>query len=517
MDLESLLGDLDQALGAEWEESAELEEELASLLGQLSKYCLDEATVPVVVARGSLVSQIVAVAGSRAPRDVANRALICLGNLALFPQLFARLDEGERDRCVDMAMRVLGEMLNKAEVSDEELDCGLSCAFLLCRTVGNHETGPGVDMLEQTPLVREKLLWILTAVLDAGEGGTVLGFSWEPANILHDVATLSNSDRLKPLLGEFIPAIVRALRERGWGNFRLVKFASQALSQLLFAPQCFAYFYPVRGEIKRLLRGLINNAKFKQDEPEFAPVKNEIEGLLGSLDALNVPADELQDEEQPAGSGKHVFVSYQWDNIKLASELQTRLVERGVGTWMDILDMGPNFNESMDFAIDNALAMVCITSQGYQDSLSCRKECELAEAAGVKLVWVTGEENKLGEEALRRGWLGNALAGEEPISTVHRGMGWALEEILAQVEGAEEEDGEEQEEEEHEHTLPLPEHADDMFKLLIDMMGALKRENIQLKTQMKALESINALILADMDGLKTRLDQLQPGDQEDED
>ncbi|KAH9254199.1 hypothetical protein BASA81_007788 [Batrachochytrium salamandrivorans] len=437
------LGDLDQALGAEWEESEELEDELTLLLGKLSKYCLDESVVPVVVGHGSLVSQIVAIAGSSSPRDVANRALICLGNLALFPTSSPALPE----------------------VSDDELDCGLSCAFLLCRTVGNHETGPGVEMLEHN--------------------------SW-----------------LKPLLGEFIPVIVRALGSVVGGTFALSSLLVRRCPNSCL-PAVLSVLLPVRGEIKRVLRGLINNAKFKQDEPEFAPVRNEIEGLLGSLDALNVPAG--LEEEQP-DSDKHVFVSYQWDNIKLASELQTRLVERGMGTWMDILDMGPSFNDSMQFALDNALAMVCITSQGYQDSLSCRKECELAEAAGIKLVWVTGEENKLGEEALRRGWLGNALAGNEPISTVRRGMDSALEEILAQLEeeDEEEEEGEEQREEQAFHGKLLDvEHGDDMFKLLIDMMGMLKRENIQLKTQMKALENINALILADMDGLKTRLDQLQ--------
>lgn len=210
-----------------------------------------------------------------------------------------------------MIMKNLTQFLTLGDnPSDDEIDCALTCAFILCRTCGNQESGPGVEFIEKTPLIIEKLFWILEQVLDAGEGNLVLGFSWEPANILQDIATLSNSDRIKPLIVHFIPLILRSLKLRGRGNFRLVKFASHALAQLVFERKSFPLFWSLREDIKTELLSLMNNARFKQDEPDYVPVRYEIEGLIGSLEAMNPPKGSTRNLalESSTSGQKHVYV-----------------------------------------------------------------------------------------------------------------------------------------------------------------------------------------------------------------
>jgi hypothetical protein len=57
----------------------------------------------------------------------------------------------------------------------QELDLGLSSAFLIARVAGRDEVGEGMEYIQANETLISKLHWILDEVLSAGSGGVVLG------------------------------------------------------------------------------------------------------------------------------------------------------------------------------------------------------------------------------------------------------------------------------------------------------------------------------------------------------
>ena len=113
----------------------------------------------------------------------------------------------------------------------EELDFGITAASITCRLV------PDSDAIRTNGFLIKKIAWLLSAVLDAGPGGRVLGYSWNPANIVYDVLVLSKHPRNKPLLASFVELLLVGMEQRP-ENVRLVCYSVEALSNLLCEPVC---------------------------------------------------------------------------------------------------------------------------------------------------------------------------------------------------------------------------------------------------------------------------------------
>jgi len=75
----------------------------------------------------------------------------------------------------------------------------------------------------------EKLAWILDSVLKAGVDGVVIGYNWNPANIVMDICNLiKNSTCNRVVFIEFIPLLTMALQLRS-ENRRMVRLTIIAL------------------------------------------------------------------------------------------------------------------------------------------------------------------------------------------------------------------------------------------------------------------------------------------------
>ena len=73
------------------------------------------------------------------------------------------------------------------------------------------------------------------------------------------------------------------------------------------------------------------------------------------------------------------MLSYNWAIQPLVVHVDELLRQIGVKVWIDIRDMGPNLNDSMAEAIENALCIFVFMTNAYKESPNCRKECEYAD------------------------------------------------------------------------------------------------------------------------------------------
>ena len=190
--------------------------------------CKDPNFVGGLVDIPGLIEKLLWVMENFCPHVAGINASIAVINLAIFPLSHKKLLS---NRALEIALHNLKFLKDTAP--NDELDCGLSAAFLIIRTVGNQESGPGPAAIKGNPVLVKKLYWVLESVLTTGE---CLGFRWDPANIVMDVATLAASDKNKPLLADFVPLLSLALKNPY--NFRTIKYTSKALSQLVFEPKC---------------------------------------------------------------------------------------------------------------------------------------------------------------------------------------------------------------------------------------------------------------------------------------
>jgi len=182
------------------------------------------------ICKSGLVPLLLHVAETHAPQRIGVYSLIALVNLAIHQESHTCLLEFNAVSVSIGLLRFLSSGLYY------ELDCGLSAAFLICRLVGEDETGVGPDAIHANSLFFEKLYWILEAVVAAGPNGNVIGSHWDPANIILDLSILAVSDRNKRSLVHFIPLICLCFKTFGTSNARLIKFSLRTLSQLSFEP-----------------------------------------------------------------------------------------------------------------------------------------------------------------------------------------------------------------------------------------------------------------------------------------
>ena len=72
-------------------------------------------------------------------------------------------------------------------------------------------------------------------------------------------------------------------------------------------------------------------------------------------------------------------MSYNWGIQPIVIRVDQLLRKQGFKVWLDIRDMGPNLNDSMAEAIENACCVFVFMTSAYKESPNCRKECEYAD------------------------------------------------------------------------------------------------------------------------------------------
>ena len=158
------------ALGLELRRNPIRPEILRASLVPSTSLCLCECFVDKIIHEG-LIEALLAIVQriNDLPQLLRVLALISLTNLAIHPSSHSRLLESG-------ALQVaLGLLRHLSSLDPEQLDCGLSAAFLICRVAGRDECGPGMESIHSNLPLISKLHWILDEVLKAGPNGIVLG------------------------------------------------------------------------------------------------------------------------------------------------------------------------------------------------------------------------------------------------------------------------------------------------------------------------------------------------------
>jgi hypothetical protein len=113
----------------------------------------------VEVAHSGIVPELIALLKKTLPDDPGPMLLTCVTNLALHDVAKPILLQ---NHALDLALSLLHYLDSEEEV---KIDLGLTSASLICRLVGNEESGPGPDAIKHNDLLVKKMEWILTTVL----------------------------------------------------------------------------------------------------------------------------------------------------------------------------------------------------------------------------------------------------------------------------------------------------------------------------------------------------------------
>ncbi|XP_039627314.1 uncharacterized protein LOC120540543 [Polypterus senegalus] len=147
--------------------------------------------------------------------------------------------------------------------------------------------------------------------------------------------------------------------------------------------------------------------------------------LMNLLDTLSTDSDRLlsvaasgakwviekQAEENKmlniGTKGKHIMISYQWDNQKTMVEVKKRLQNAGLNVWMDVEKMAGSTLQAMAEAVENAYIIIMCISAKYKESPSCRTEAEYSFELRKDIIPLMMDKNYKPD-----GWLGAILGSK---------------------------------------------------------------------------------------------------------
>jgi len=207
--------------------------------------------------------------------------------------------------------------------------------------VGRDESGPGANAIQANPILVEKLIWHLMAVLQAASEVAVLGVAFDPSGIASDLLSLAKSDNNKALLAPVLPVLVFGLQQRS-ANKRLVAFSISILSLLTYEPKCKPEFDKVKVDLIATLKA--NSAQIAEgSKREVAYVLDWLgpnltqvvrrPSLVNNVPGASGAAKPLPN--MPTKKAKHVFLSYCWDNQDIVLAAYKFLRQRELPMWLD--------------------------------------------------------------------------------------------------------------------------------------------------------------------------------------
>ena len=127
--------------------------------------------------------------------------------------------------------------------------------------------------------------------------------------------------------------------------------------------------------------------------------------LEGRSAVLGAPAPEASaggsENQTSRSAGKHVMVSYCWDQQEVIKRIHSALTARGYRVWIDFEQMRGSTVDSMAVAVENAEVILIGVSKQYKESTNCRLEANYSmqrEVPAIPLMLVAGYQAE--------GWLG---------------------------------------------------------------------------------------------------------------
>src|SRR5688572_1745413 len=83
----------------------------------------------------------------------------------------------------------------------------------------------------------------------------------------------------------------------------------------------------------------------------------------------------------------HLFVSYKREENQFALKLAASLKNRGIGVWVDLLDIKPSddWDDSIDKALKSSIGLIAVLTNEYLLSEYCRDELKFARNKGLTI------------------------------------------------------------------------------------------------------------------------------------
>jgi hypothetical protein len=124
------MSDLVAKLHGALEKLPESESDLKSIVIGLTRFTR-AGQDPSIAAQSPVIEDLLRLTELYAPQKLGTYGLICLDNLALFPV-------NHKSLIASGALKVASGLLKYLNSGiEDEIDCGLSAAFLICRLAGN--------------------------------------------------------------------------------------------------------------------------------------------------------------------------------------------------------------------------------------------------------------------------------------------------------------------------------------------------------------------------------------------
>ncbi|XP_052279283.1 uncharacterized protein LOC127877442 isoform X3 [Dreissena polymorpha] len=240
---------------------------------------------------------------------------------------------------------------------------------------------------------------------DRKEGGFSL------CELIEGLASMARSDENKTLIFEkqdIIALVTKMLTAKDTSDFETLACV-KLLWELAF-----------RDSIKKKIKAnkvLVEIIKQLQDSKN-AEVKNAARSaffvLVGKDQRLDASVRETpgQSQKPPVPgvlaaaikpSGKHIMISYCWNDKETVLKINHELVQRGFKIWIDVQEMNKyqNVLEGMARAVEEASIVLICYSEHYQNSRNCRTEAEYVYAKDKPFIPLKMQRGYMAE-----GWLG---------------------------------------------------------------------------------------------------------------
>ncbi|XP_076081662.1 uncharacterized protein LOC143052499 [Mytilus galloprovincialis] len=105
-------------------------------------------------------------------------------------------------------------------------------------------------------------------------------------------------------------------------------------------------------------------------------VKNNVKGLLYNIERISKKEKKDITDKPTQQKGKHLFISYSWNEKEIVLKLKGLLQEKGIQIWIDTEKMRGSTLEAMAHAVENATLVLICMSESYKRSPNCRLEAE---------------------------------------------------------------------------------------------------------------------------------------------
>jgi hypothetical protein len=122
---------------------------------------------------------------------------------------------------------------------------------------------------------------------------------------------------------------------------------------------------------------------------------------------------EVSRSQSSRPKGRHIMLSYQWNNQELVKRVADMLKQKNIPIWFDIAgDMKGNINAAMANGVEGAAMVISFDTVAYSKSINCQKELTYASQLKKNIVPVLLEN----DQSFENTWLGMIIASLNKIN-----------------------------------------------------------------------------------------------------